>query len=309
MNSIVKKKYLGVSFIIPAYNCADTITESIESIFNGNFSHGDEVIIVDDAPTDGTFKIIKNLQKKYPAINIFSHNYNKGSAGAGRNTGIDNSKNDLIFCLDADNILSPNSVSKLKKYMLSKNADAAAFRELRYFKDNVKNVTHKWIFKDEISLTDCLSDAKFPGASGNYLFTKQSWLKASRYNESVGGAYDSWVFGFCQLASGAKMVTMPNSFYYHRYGHESAFIRDSKKKSSSIVILQGILPFIDVICDKDVDYIMSPRAKCKWFENLKKHPIRLKNKRSKKMQRNIHLPTRKSFLTFVKNILKSLIKI
>jgi len=71
---------------------------------------------------------------------------------------------------------------------------------------------------------------------------------------------------------------MPNSFYYHRYGHESAFIRDSKKKNSSIVILQGILPFLNVIHEKDLDYIMSGKARLKWFENLENHPIRLSSK-------------------------------
>ena len=43
-----------ISFIIPAYNCADTLVESIESIFDGNFEDGDEVIIVNDASTDKT---------------------------------------------------------------------------------------------------------------------------------------------------------------------------------------------------------------------------------------------------------------
>ena len=52
-----------ISFIIPAYNCADTIVESIDSIFNGNFEDGDEVIIVNDASTDKTWQIINDLQK------------------------------------------------------------------------------------------------------------------------------------------------------------------------------------------------------------------------------------------------------
>ena len=103
-----------ISFIIPAYNCADTIIESIESVFNGNFEVGDEVIIVNDAPTDKTWQIINDLQKKYPVIEAISHNINKGSATAGRNTGIDCSKNNLIFCLDSDNVLAPNTVPALK---------------------------------------------------------------------------------------------------------------------------------------------------------------------------------------------------
>lgn len=275
------KNNRSISFVIPAYNCAKTVNEAVESIFNGNFTKGDEVIIIDDGSTDNTLKVIKKLQKKYPIIQIFEHHYNKGSAAAGRNTGIDKSKNDLIFCLDADNVLSFNSINRLKEYMFSKKADVAAFGELHYFIKNKRKVTHRWVFNQVITLQDCLAEPKFPGATGNYLFTKQSWLKAGRYNESVGGAYDSWVFGFCQLASGAKMVTMPNAYYYHRYGYESAFVRSSKKQNNSRVILQGILPFLDVISNRDVDYIMGPKTRNEWFKNLEKRPIRVKKAASR----------------------------
>lgn len=270
----------GISFVIPAFNCARTLREAVESIYSGNFTKEDETIIVDDASTDKTLPIAKLLQKKYPNIHIYRHHYNKGSAAAGRNTAIENSKNDLIFCLDADNILSQSSIPKLNEYMFQRKADVAALGELHYFKKSIQKVTHKWTFKKRVTLVDYLKDNKSPGASGNYLFSKQTWLKAGRYNESVGGAYDSWIFGFCQLASGAHMVTMPNSLYYHRYGYESTFVKESQKKNSSLVILQGIFPFIDVISEKDIDYIMSPDAKYTWFENLKNRPITLRRKPS-----------------------------
>ena len=272
------KKNSKISFIIPAYNCADTIVESVESIFNGNFEDGDEVIIVNDASTDKTSQIINSLQKKYPIIKTTSHNINKGSAAAGRNTGIDYSKNDLISCLDSDNILAPGAVPVLKKYMSEQNADAATFGEIRFFKNDIKEITHKWIFKDkQIELRDALSGYKWPGPSGNYLFTKRSWLKAGRYIESIGGAYDSWAFGIKQLATGSKMITMKNSFYYHRAGHESAFMRDKDKIKPSLIALSVLVNFLDLIENEDVDYIMSKERRYSWFDDLEKRPIRLKN--------------------------------
>lgn len=276
-------KNTNISFIIPAYNCAKYLPDAINSIFNGNFTPGDEIIIVDDASIDNTFIVAEELQKKHPEIKIYTHHYNKGSAAAGRNTGIDNSMNELIFCLDADNVLTPGSVPKLKEYMLFKAADAAAFNELCYFKNNIQNITHKWIFKKDITLADCLKDNKFPGASGNYLFTKKSWLKAGRYNESSNIiAYDSWAFGIYQLVTGTKMVCMPNSFYYHRYGYESTYVREAKKINPSLTILLIILPFIDLFDERDADYIMSKKGRYIWFNNLNKHPIRLKEVKSSK---------------------------
>lgn len=282
MNKLPKNS--NISFAIPAYNCEKIISESVESIFNGNFSNGDEVIIVNDASTDKTLGVAKDLQKKYPAIRIFKHHYNKGSAAAGRNTGIDKSKNELIFCLDADNILCPKSVPKLKEYMLSKKADAAAFGELHFFKKNIKNVTHKWTYRKEVTLYDTINNPQItPCASGNYLFTKESWLKAGRYNEVVSIiSIDSWAFGFCQLVTGAKIVTMPNSFYYHRYGYKSTFVKESKRSNASIAILQIILPYLNLLDEREVDYIMSKEGRHAWFDNLKNHPIKLKKPSTKK---------------------------
>lgn len=267
-----------ISFIIPAYNCANTIVESIESIFDGNFEDGDEVIIVNDASTDKTLEVINNLQKKYPVIQAVSHNINKGSAAAGRNTGIDYSKNDLLFCLDSDNVLATNTVPVLKKYMLEQNADVAAFGEIHFFKTDIGKITRKLTFKDnQIELKDALAGFIWPGPSGNYLFTKRSWFNAGRYTESIGGAYDSWAFGIKQLATGSKMTTMKNLFYYHRAGHESAFVRDKDKIKTSLIGLSVLINFLDLIEEEDVDYIMSKGHRYSWFDDIEKRPIRVKN--------------------------------
>lgn len=270
----------SISFVIPAYNCQHTLAEAVHSIYNGNFTKGDEVIIVDDASTDGTRRVATLLQKKYPSIRIHLHHYKKGSAAAGRNTAIDYSKHKFVFCLDADNVLAAKSVPKLKEYMIRSNADAAAFKELRYFTKRTNDVTHTWTFPDVVTLQDCFSTYIFPGASGNYLFTKDSWIRAGRYNESVGGACDSWAFGFNQLATGSKMVTMPYSFYYHRYGYQSTYVRDSASHNVSVTLLQTILPYLHLLEDKDANYILSEKGRYRWFSDLEKRPIRLKQKPS-----------------------------
>lgn len=268
----------NISFIVPAYNCAKFLPDAVNSIFDGNFVKGDEIVIVDDASTDNTLQVAANLQVKYPQINIFRHHYNKGSAAAGRNTGIDNSINNLIFCLDADNVLCPNSIPKLKKYMLDKKADAAAFGELHYFEKNTLNITNKWLYKQDIYIYDAINNTSVtPCASGNYLFTKLSWQKAGRYLEIPSTiAYDSLAFGLYQLFTGSKMVTLPHTFYYHRYGYDSTFIRESKKVNSSLIILQILLPFIDLFNEKDVNYMLCKDNRYSWYNNLKNHPIRLK---------------------------------
>ena len=272
----------NISFIIPAYNCQDTITETINSIYYNNFTQGDEVIIINDCSTDDTLNIIEELQKKYQEIQLLQHKINKGTAAASRNTGIEQAKNELIFCLDADNMLIPGSIAFLKKYLLEEEADAAAFGEIHFFKNNsdgTKRPIYKTIFKSGVfSLADALCSNYFIGQSGNYLFTRQSWVKAGRYFEPtlINQTLDSWTFTIRQLGTGAKLVKLDNTHYLHRNMPNSHWNREIKKGNVSLAALTGIMPFLEKIKEEDIDYMFG-EGRYNWFDDLEKRPIRLKN--------------------------------
>jgi len=272
----------NISFIIPAYNCQDTITETINSIYYNNFTQGDEVIIINDCSTDDTLNIIEELQKKYQEIQLLQHKRNKGTAAASRNTGIEQAKNELIFCLDADNMLIPGSIAFLKKYLLEEEADAAAFGEIHFFKNNsdgTKRPIYKTIFKSGVfSLADALCSNYFIGQSGNYLFTRQSWVKAGRYFEPtlINQTLDSWTFTIRQLGTGAKLVKLDNTHYLHRNMPNSHWNREIKKGNVSLAALTGIMPFLEKIKEEDIDYMFG-EGRYNWFDDLEKRPIRLKN--------------------------------
>ena len=263
----------NISFIMPAYNCADTIEESVDSIFNGNFTDGDELIIVNDGSTDNTEKVLEKLRRNYPSIKVLNHPQNRGGASA-RNTAVRNATHSIIFCLDSDNILVPGSVSKLKSFMLASGADVAVFKELHFFISEKQNVIHKWVYKDLITLDVFFTGDPIPGASGNYMFTKESWVKAGGYPE-LAVCLDTHGFGFKQLATGAKMLTCEDLYYYHRQGIESYYVRDSKKHNLSQIMAQIITPFTYLINEEDVRYIYG-EGKDTWFADLEKRPIRLR---------------------------------
>jgi len=265
-----------ISFFIPAYNCAKTIAESVDSIMETNFAPGDELVIVNDFSNDNTSGVLKTLKEKYPVIIIIDHKRNKGGAAA-RNTAVENSKHGLLFCLDADNVLEKNSILPLTNFMLAEGASIACFNELRYFSDSISAIEESWFFEPGVvTIENVLSGKLSPGASGNYLFTKNSWLKVNGYTEDMG-ALDTWSFGFKQLMEKCKMVVMPGSYYFHRRGHDSYYMRDAwkKRKSVSLRLIKLIINYIDRINPEDVDYIFSKKGRYSWFDDLSKRPIRL----------------------------------
>jgi len=274
------EKRKSISYIIPAYNCGRCINAAIASIVNGNLESGDEIIVVNDASTDNTRAVVSKLAARISQLKCIHHPYNKGCAAGGRNTGIQAARNELLFALDADNVLVQQSIDRLVNYMTSQHADAAAFREVRFFVDDPARPTHSWFYNANITLADALSGHYWPGPDGNYLFTKESWLRAGRYDEFVGGGVDSWAFGVRQLATGTRMVTLDESHYLHRWGHDSAWMQDARVGSQSIKACRALLPFIDLIEDESIDYILARDTRRTWFENLPTRPLRVRQGKS-----------------------------
>ncbi len=262
----------NISYVIPTYNYEKYITDSILSIVHGNLKMGDEIVVVNDGSTDGTAELLQRLQKKYSSIRVINQKKNSGGAAA-RNTAVSNARHDLIFCLDSDNLLMPGSVQKLLAFMNSQEADAAAFECVYYFNKSPNRVTHVWKFQSEKhTFADCLAGSISPIASGNYLYTKNSWERSGGYPE-FAQALDAWGFGLRQLATGTKMVVMPKSYYLHRYGHESYWIRESEQNNE--MAFKILEPYLDQIADEDIAYLIN--NSCSWFSKFTKKPIKIKN--------------------------------
>jgi glycosyltransferase involved in cell wall biosynthesis len=274
----VKSGRPPVSYIVPAFNCALFLSAAVESIFEGNLEAGDEVVIVDDCSTDETPEVIAAIGSRHESVQAIRHRENRGTAAASRNTGISCARHDLIFCLDSDNLLLPGSMPGLIAHMAASGADAAAFGELHYFQTSPADVSHKWIFRAEVTLADAMAGVVWPGPSGNYMFSRESWLRAGRYPEPYleNRSLDSWAFAIRQLGTGSRMVTLPSTWYYHRYGHDSHYVQNWRRGNQSLAALAGLMPLLDQFETKDVEYLFSANGRNTWFDHLAERPIRVR---------------------------------
>ncbi len=103
------KKKIPVSAIICAYNAERYIEKTIRSILTQTYEDI-EVLIIDDASSDGTPEIVRNAMTKDNRMRYIRMAENKGLAKA-RQVGIDNARHDWIVFADADDILLPGMIS------------------------------------------------------------------------------------------------------------------------------------------------------------------------------------------------------
>lgn len=95
-----------ISIVIPAYNCANYVEETFQSIVNQSYENW-EVIIVNDGSTDHTSEVLKTLRAKQSVKIIDQVN---GKQGKARNNGIAHAQGEWIAFLDADDLWDKNKL-------------------------------------------------------------------------------------------------------------------------------------------------------------------------------------------------------
>ena len=113
--SVVGSKPL-VSVIIPMYNAALFIEETVQSVINQDYDHW-ELLIVDDCSTDRSNFIVRNLCAIEPRIKLIESKLNFGGPAKPRNIGMKHASGEYIAFLDADDVWLPSKLSTQVKFM------------------------------------------------------------------------------------------------------------------------------------------------------------------------------------------------
>lgn len=103
----------AVSVIIPTYNRADLLPDTLESVLGQTLTNI-EVIVVDDGSTDNTAEVVAAISD---ARLRYIKNDRTGLPAAGRNVGIRAAKADLLAFVDSDDLWLPEKLAVQKRHM------------------------------------------------------------------------------------------------------------------------------------------------------------------------------------------------
>ena len=105
---------MDISIVIPVYNEEESILTLHKQIRNACEPMGKsyEMLFVDDASTDGTFALLKQMHRKDPSLRVlrFSRNFGQTAALA---AGISHAKGEIIVTLDGDLQNDPADIPRL----------------------------------------------------------------------------------------------------------------------------------------------------------------------------------------------------
>jgi len=109
-----------LSILMPVYNEARTVQTVVKRVLDVDFPCPVEVVIVDDASTDGTAEILSHLDDG--RLVKLRHPVNRGK-GAAIRTGVTAATGDFMVPLDADLEYQPEEIPKLLEPVLSGEAE------------------------------------------------------------------------------------------------------------------------------------------------------------------------------------------
>ncbi|NIT04308.1 glycosyltransferase [Candidatus Saccharibacteria bacterium] len=105
-----------VSVIIPAYNAAQFLPETIESALKQTYKNI-EVIVVDDGSTDNTEEVVKKYPVRYIKIE------HSGGPATPRNEGVHKAKGELVAFLDSDDVWLSKKLEKQVDFLRKRDFD------------------------------------------------------------------------------------------------------------------------------------------------------------------------------------------
>lgn len=181
-----------ISIIVPCYNQAHFLDETLTSVLNQNYLNW-ECIIVNDGSPDNT-KLIADFWIKKDKRFKYLEKENGGLSSA-RNFGIDFAKGDYIQFLDSDDVLEPSKFDKSMKLIIEERSQIVISNFIR-FKKNVSK--HKKAFcnlEDQCFNYESIVlnwDIKYSIPIHCGLF-EVGLVKKTRFNEDLK-AKEDWMF-------------------------------------------------------------------------------------------------------------------
>jgi glycosyltransferase involved in cell wall biosynthesis len=158
LNNMNEMRTPYFSIIIPTYNRANKLTETINSVLSQEFKDF-ELIIIDDGSTDNTYFVVKNIfddRIKY----YYQENAERSIA---RNNGIERANGQYICFLDSDDLFCSNHLSELYYFIKQHNEAKALFFTDQLVKDgNDLKELMPTVFDDNNTLEFILTNSIMP---------------------------------------------------------------------------------------------------------------------------------------------------
>lgn len=209
-----------VSVVVLNWNGSQVVERCLHSLHEQTY-HPLEVIVVDNASTDGSEDLVK---KKFPWVKLIVNDKNLGFGG-GNNVGIRASHGQYILILNNDARLDPDCIKELKKSLeKDKQYGACASKILLDDNGTLLDAAGITIYKDGLSIgrgrLECADqyhaeEEVFFASGCACLFRKEMLDDIGLFDEEFFAYADDTDMGWRARLAGWKCIYNPKAVVYH----------------------------------------------------------------------------------------------
>jgi len=196
-----------ISIIVPSYNKELYISETIFSVINQTYPYW-ELLIIDDASTDGTNDIVTTIKQMDSRIIFHVNEANKG-ANFSRNYGLKKAKGKFIVFLDADDILEQTCLEERLKHIENTELDFVVFTMKVFFKE-IGDSTSIWCPNSKNPLHDFLKH-QLPWQTMQPIWKKDFLNNIGGFNEGFKRMQDVELHTRALLVKGLSFKQIGNA--------------------------------------------------------------------------------------------------
>lgn len=203
---------IQVSVVIPTYNRKSKLPACLKSVLEQSYENL-EVIVVDDASTDGTEALFAEISD--PRVHYYRYNENHGACYA-RNYGAERSTGEILCFQDSDDIWHKDKIEKQLAYLLKTGVDMSFCGMNRVSNDGSHYYYPVHPYNPERSLENFLAENR---ASTQTMIMHRYVWEQLRFDDSFK-RYQDWDFSI-RAAANYKLSYLPEALVESEVGNDS----------------------------------------------------------------------------------------
>lgn len=236
------------TIVVPVYNSAGSIERCVESLL-GQSERSIEVVCVNDGSTDESLSVLRQIAQADDRVLVIDQE-NAGVSRA-RNVGIDAATGDVVFFVDADDYIDPQTVERVLRAMNSEHAEVAVFGGVCEPADAAPKRVQQLMSPRSRVFGDHNPELLFHSNAQPYACRaafSRDLLNREGIRFAPGLALgEDVVFQFAAYALADKTVVMPDKFYHYVMENDSAThefnsaVARTKKLEAHMRMLEEVL--------------------------------------------------------------------
>lgn len=227
-----------VTVVLPTYNGAGFLRESVDSIIGQSYQNW-ELIIVDDASIDETFRIATDFSMLDSRIVVFRNEVNRKLPGS-LNVGFSRARGELLTWTSDDNRYRPHALERLVEF-LQTHPDY----DMVYSSFSLMNERGEVLDRKDLEGPSHLWRANVIG--GSFLYTRKMAERTGTYDENrfVVEDYEYWL----RASQHSRIGQLKEDLYLYREHAGSLTTRFSRRRAKLTEDVQirylPHLPYVD----------------------------------------------------------------